>query len=848
PLYVVDGSPVDGISGINPNQIESMSVLKGATAAALYGLRASHGVILISTKRGAGGEMNMPTLAFTSSYSFDRMAIYPELQKTYAQGAAGVFQPFGSSSYGPKISEMGTYTNQLGEQEVAAAYDNLKNVFRTGGTYEGNLSLSNRFDKGNYSVGVGYSGQTGIVPNTDYKKISLNLASDYKIYKHLTLSTAFNYAAIEQNPNPVNSIFWGLIFCPPSYDLKHKPTHIQGNPYQQINFRGQHDNPLWSLENNSLNVQTSSLITSNSLNYNPLKWLNLNYRFGYNESETNNKLVYGFGSANAGGRTVPPGGGQVNEGMSRTRSINANFLATVNQMIGDKLDVEILAGHEFYNYEYKSLSTTGTGFTIPSLQDLSNCSTITSSHYWGKSRSYALFGSLNLDYAKMLDLSFTVRNDVVSNMPRDQRSFLYPSVGLGFVFTEATKNIKPDFLDFGKVRVSYAEVGQAGGIYSTSTVFVRGGGSNYPFPYQGVNAFTLSSALKSTNLVPENTKSWEAGLNLVFFKNRLNFDYTYFNSISVGQIFSVPVSIATGFSSEVRNAGEMTNHGNEIELNIKPVVSIDFSWDFATNFTAYTNKVSKLAEGVDELTLGSNPDLTYSVARVGESYPILRGYGFVHDPATGKIVVESNTASAKYGMPLRSPSADVIFGKANPDFEIDFLNTFRYKNISLFIQVDWRHGGKIASGETRLARLYGTSKDTENRDEPFQFPNAVKGSYVAGNLVVEGDNDIILPTHGSAYWANNMDLIWENNVFDASFIRLREVRMDYTLSANFLSRFNIKSAIVFVMGRNLWLIKSGLPYFDPEMSAGTGNDQGYTSNAMTYPQIASFGFGIDLKF
>ena len=214
----------------------------------------------------------------------------------------------------------------------------------------------------------------------------------------------------------------------------------------------------------------------------------------------------------------------------------------------------------------------------------------------------------------------------------------------------------------------------------------------------------------------------------------------------------------------------------------------------------------------------------------------------------GKVVVESNPASSTYGMPLRSPAANIIFGKANPDFEVNFLNTIRYKFFSLFFQVDWRQGGVIASGETRLARVYGTGKDTEDRDEPYVYPDAVKGTYVSGNLVIEGNNDIVIPSRGANYWQVAMDKIWENNVFDASFIRLREVRINYNLPADFLSRNNIKGASVFVMGRNLWLIKSGLPYYDPEMSAGTGNAQGYTSNAMTYPQIASFGFGVDLVF
>lgn len=849
PLYVVDGTPVqDAYSKINPNEIENISILKGATAAALYGLRASNGVILITTKKGKGNAMNRPTITISSNYSFDRMAVYPEMQMEYGQGLNGIYSPYGSTSWGPKISEWGTYTNQLGEQEEAKAYNNIKNVFQTGYTNENHLSLSNRFDKGNYSVGFGYSGQEGIVPNTSYNRKTLNVASDYEIFKNFTVSTVINYALVESNPNPNNNIFWGLVNCPPSYDLAHKPTHTEDDPYYQINFRGQHDNPLWSLDNNSVERDISSFFASPSLNYKPLKWLNLNYKVGYEENNTISKTVYELGSALASGRTNPPSGGLIAESMANRKTLNSIFLARVNYNITDKLDFELLAGHEYYNYNYQSLSTTGRNFTVGGFHALSNCADITSSHYLGRYRSYALFGNLNVNYAKVLNLTLSARNDVVSSMPRDHRSFLYPSAGLGFAFSELF-NSKPGFFEFGRVRVNYAEVGQAGSIYSTSNVYAVASQGTFAFPYNGINAYTQSSSLKSTDLRPENTESWEIGTNLIFFKNRVNFDYTYYNILSEGQIFSVPISNTTGYSSETRNAGVMTNKGHEIQLSIKPIMKEDLNWDITTNFTSYTNKVKSLAEGVDELVLGSNVDAGYCVARAGECYPLVRGYGFVREEGTGKIVIESDPASSKYGVPLRSPSADVIFGKAYPDFEINFMSTIRYKNLSLYAQVDWRQGGIIVSGETRLARIYGTALETgDGRDDDFVYPNAVKGTYQGDQLVIEGDNDIVLHGRGySNYW-QPMDLIWENNAFDASFVRLREVRFNYDIPRSLLTKCFIQSASVYMIGRNLWLIYSGLPNFDPEMSIGTGNAQGLTSNTMTYPQIRNIGFGIQLTF
>jgi len=847
PLFVVDGSPIDAnvALNINPNEIESMNVLKGATASALYGLRASNGVILIETKRGRYNQMYVPTITINSTYSFDRLAVYPELQTSYGQGVRGNFDPYSAYSFGPKISEWGTYVNQLGEQEVARAYDNVRSFFRTGGTLDSHISVSNKFDRGNYSIGVAYSDQQGIIPKTEFNRIAVTIGGDYKITKNLDISTSVNYSdnGIDsfKEEGGSGSLFYAAYGAPPSYDYKNKPTHVEGNPYQQINFRGQHDNIYWILDNSGDVSKTSTLIGSVNLNYNPLKWLKLNYRIGLDQISGTNKQVYGFGSGATAGRTVPPSGGQVSEGQNTSRSINSTFLSIINHKIADVIDLEFLAGNEFYDYDYRSLSATGTGFTIPDLHHLSNCNVITNSQYWGRKRTYAFFGNLNLNYSDMISLTVSARNDVVSNMPRDNRSFFYPSIGLGFVFTEAMD--MPDFITFGKIRASYAQVGQAGGIYNTSTVYTRSGAGRFPFPYQGINAFSRSSNLKSTDLEPENTKSWEVGANIIFFQNRINLDYSYYNSRSEGQIFSVPVSITTGFASETRNAGEMKNHGHELVLGIKPVVINDFIWDITTNFTAFTNKVTKLAEGVDELSLGGASYVAYVVAREKEHYPVLRGYGYARDPE-GRIVVNS-VEGTNYGVPLRTPSADIIFGKADPDFEINFLNTLKYRSFTLYTQIDWREGGVIGSGDIRLQKLYGTFYDTKFREEDYLEPNSVKGYYDSeGKLVILGENDIVIKRDYD-YW-RTMDGLGEQNVYDASFIRVREIKLNFDVPAKLLGRIKIKSASVYAVGRNLWLIKSGLPYYDPEMNNSTGNDIGYTSTA--YPQISNYGLGLNLVF
>ncbi len=846
PLYIVDGFPVDGTISLDldPNEIENISVLKGATAAALYGLRASNGVILISTKRGKGNQKNKPVITLSSNYSFDRLSVYPETQMVYGQGI-NKFDAYSAYAWGLKISEMGTYTNQLGEQEEAKAYDNARDFFKTGGTLNSNINISNRFDKGNYSIGVGYADQTGIVPNTDFDRISVKLAGDYNISEKIKIGTLVNYSTYKTNGTNQSggnsSVFYAAFDTPPSYNLKGKPPHVEGNEYQQINFRGSHDNIYWAVEHNVMESNTSSLIGSVSFDYSPVEWLNFNYRAGVDDVATDGLTVYELGSGNTGGRTTPPSGGQLTESMTKTRNFNSTFIASLKKQLTEKLDLDFMLGHEFYDYNHKSLSSTGNDFTIGGFHQLSNCNSITSEKYLGRKRSYAFFSNLNVGYQNMLFLTLTGRNDVVSNMPRDNRSFFYPSIGLGFIFTEAL-HLNPEFLSFGKIRTSYAEVGQAGSIYATNTTFTSGSASGFSFPFNGVNAFTMGNSLKSADLEPENTKSIEIGLNLGLLKSRINLDYTFYHSKSDGQIFSVPVSSATGYTTETRNAGEMLNQGHEVILNLKLVESKKFKWDFTTNFTSYISKVEKLAEGIDMLTLGGSR--VSIVAMEGEEYPVLRGTGYARDPETGKIVVLSTTSSASYGMPLQS-TGDIDLGKANPDFEVNFLNTFQYKNISLYAQIDWREGGKIASGNSRLSKLYGTHYDTQFREEDY-VEDAVKGYYDSnGALVTEGENDIVIK-RGYQYYAKVMDPIRESNVYDASFIRLREVKINYDLPSGLLRKFYIQNASVYVIGRNLWLIQSGLPHYDPEMSDTAGNAIGETYT--DYPQTSSFGFGINLTF
>jgi TonB-linked SusC/RagA family outer membrane protein len=856
PLYVVDGFPISGrIVDINPNDIESISVLKGATAAALYGLRASNGVIVITTKRGASGTANKPTITVDQNFTYEDLTRFPKLQTTYGQGEGGRFVNNSTFSWGPRIDTMGTYINQLGEPEQAAVYDNPGNFFVNGKTYNLNIDVSNKFDRGNYSVGLGYVNQKGTIPTAEFERLNFKAASDYnlsgkvKIGSSITFSHTKDSRVVDGSGN--SSLFYAAFFAPVTYDLKNKPIARPDDPYNQINFRGGHDNIYWSIKNNS-NIGTVLRTIGNTyIEYKPLSWLTFQSRAGVDYSVNNRKTVLSLGSGATGGRTNPPSGGQIVDFGQTQQQFNIVSTLTANKSLTKDIGMNLVLGNEFLDTYSRSLTITGNSIVIGGFNHISNTSVQIPNENVSRGRLVGFFANGEFSYKNYLFLNASIRNDVVSNMPVDNNSFLYPSIGAGFVFTDAF-NISSDILSYGKVRASFAEVGQAGPLFVSQNVYVRGnivdafGAGNFQFPFSGLTAFTIDRNLVS-NIRPENIRTTEFGFDLRFFKNRVGIDYTYYSTLSAGQIFRVPLAFSTGFSTELRNSGSMSVKGHEVVLNTTPVKTAKVTWDFITNFTTFDNRVVELAEGIQRLTLGGFR--AQIIAERGKPYPSLIGSAFARD-ANNNIVVDSRQTlpngnpNPAYGMPLRSLEQNKFLGKVNPDFEFNFINNVRYNQFSLGIQFDWRQGGFISSGLNRLGKLYGMLYETSNRENTQVFPGS-KGFYDAnGNLVVLGPNDIPI-VKGEYFYRTVMDPIIESNVYSATFVRLRELRIAYDFKPKFLERFKMRGASFYLVGRNLWL-RSALPNVDPEMDSGSGNVRG--EEYLVVPQTANYGIGLNIIF
>lgn len=859
PIYIVDGQIIDGNAGdLNPNDIENINILKGANASALYGMLAANGAIVITTKNGAGLKKGSPVIRMETSYNVDQITRFPDTQTIYAQGDNGRFNPFSGNSWGPRIDTMGSYINQLGDSEQASVYDNARQFFRNGGTYSANLDIGKSFEDGSFNLGTSYVNQQGIVSGTDFKRFTLKFGGTFDLNPKLKVGASANLSTSNSNGVPPygnSNLFYAAFFTPPTYNLKDKPISIPGNPYQQINYRSAHDNIYWSLAHNSNRNDRTRVFGNFFANYKPSDWLSLNFRLGNDFFANTRKEVLSLGSGGTGGRTNPPGGGRITNGSSTTNVLNSNLNATLSRTFG-QFDFQALLGGDLYHNYSLSNTSTGDNIIVGGFDNISNTTARNINESISRRRIAGFYGNLDVSWQNTVYLNLTGRKDKVSNLPSGNRSFFYPSVGTGIVLTEFL-NIPDKLISFAKIRASYAESGQAGNIYVQDMVFLNNGigqgrsAGNFVFPFEGINAFAQSSVLIARDLKPENTRIAEFGFDVRLLNNRLSLDYTYFSSKTENQIFDVPVPVSTGFSVERRNGGAVSSKGHEIMITGKPLTGSGLNWDVTLNFSSYQNIVNSLAEGIERMTLSSTlaPDV---VIERGRPYPIIRGTAYARDPDSDMIVVDSQerlpngTINPHYGMPLQA-SLPKELGTSVPDFEIGFINSFRYRSLSLDIQIDWRKGGQMYSSFNRLGSLYGMTSETINREPDNELVlHAKKGFFDSnGNLVVEGHNDIEI-VKGAAYYTGRPNTIHEAHVYDASFIRLREVRIAYSIPSRWVNKKIFKEGSVYLTGRNLAL-RSNVPNHDPEESSISGSSAG-TGQHLTYAQIRSFGGGIQMKF
>jgi TonB-linked SusC/RagA family outer membrane protein len=867
PLFVIDGIILDNststlgagsgynvrsvgnrVSDINPEDIETINVLKGGAATALYGLRGANGVVVITTKKGRGDGVRVN---LSSTYGFDKINKTPEIQKIYTAGILGVYTPIGlGPAWGPTIAEAkaGTGPGNVAPDPTHQdfIYDNYKQAYNTGKQFRQSVNMTGGTEAARYFASLSYFDQEGMLPFTDYKNISARLNTDVRISSKIRASLNMSYTNSGGYRYDADRFGESLAYFSGRWNVR---DYL--NPDGTQLWRGT-NNPIYGAYTNRLKDNVDRIVGGIALTYTPLPWLNFNYRVGGDTySENRFRTAPGLRGI-VGERSYDNAEGFVGEYNTRYRAINSTFIATLTANLTKNITSSLRLGHELFDRRTVSRGVLGSRLNVYDWFNLNNAAVLQSSDNSSQYRLMGIFGEATFDYKTFLFLSITGRNDITSSLRKPNNSFFYPSVSLSYVFSE---NINlPEFISYGKARVSYAKIGKDALPYSTST-----GYSAYTSLPAGTTGFTRGANLGDPNLRPEFTNTVEAGLEMNFLKNRVGFDVTYYHSLSEDQIINVNVSSATGYVRAAVNSGSMRNKGIELMLRGTPIKKADFQWDANLNFSANKNTVVSIREGLTEIPYGGasggylNSPVTMKLIP-GEAYGNIYGTHFLRyygndkeDPTrTDKsrpMVIGAN------GFPVLAPvSSQKLLGNSQPDWIAGLTNTFTYKSFTLSALMDARWGFEKFNRLENFFAAFGIADYTADRRSYRVFegvlangtPNT-KRVWLDQGMGPDGVN------YGEGYYRNYYRAISEPFVTDASWIRLRSLSISYSLPQKAIPGKVIKNASFAVTGNNLWLYTKyyGL---DPESVSADSGSNVDGSAGFTYPAARTILFSINVGF
>lgn len=885
PLFVVDGVPINnseignGVGGIdqanraidiNPNDIASITVLKGPSATALYGVRAANGAIVITTKAGQKGK---PVVNITARYSIDQMNKVPERQSTYAQGRPSGGVPIWRGphtgegfSWGPAIADLeydgSEYDYDVNGQLVAAgtgngvpanAYDAF-DFFVNGNTYDLNASVSGGTDAVRYFISAGQLESNGIVPNATFKRTSFRVKADASLTEKLTASMSANYVnsggfRVQRGSN-IQGVMLGLLRNTPTFDIGNgkigqeaaddPSSYVLADGRQRSYRAGIYDNPYWVVNKNPSVDDVNRIIGYVSLGYEFTDWLNLTLKTGVDH----------YTDRRNGALDINPGRsvGSVSQRFYSNTDLNTDLLLSFRKDISDNFGVAATVGANSFATDFYSHGSDGATLSAPNFYHISNAADITAFEGISRKRLFGVYGTVDFNYSDYLFLNLTARNDWSSSLPADNNTFQSYSASLGFAITEALQMQANPILSYAKLRASYGVVGNDAPIYATANYFGQAfsGGDGFisgiTFPSFGTNAFERNTGLGNDKIVPETTTTWEVGGEFKFLKGRVGLDVTYFNSESKDQIISVQLPSSTGFTSVIQNAGVISNKGWEIIGDVSPVRGNNFNWDITVNFTAMENTVEELAEGVDNIFLAGFTS-TQSVVIPGQPFGSIWGDGFQRTD-DGTLIIDAN------GWPLASPEKQIL-GDPNPDWTMGVRNTFSFKGVTLSALLDFRQGGDMWCGTCGVMGYFGmTEQSAAERNDVVVFDGVVNTGTAEDPKYEQNSTAVALadPANGlGSYYRVRYGFGYsEMNIFDTSWIRLRELTLGYSLPSSMLSGTFIGGVDITLTGRNLWL-STDYPGIDPETNL-TGTSNGFGLDYFNMPNAKSYSATVKLTF
>ena len=894
---------------LNSEDIENISVLKGAAATAIYGTAGAGGVILITTKKGSKGQKLQ--VSVSTQIAFDEVSRLTSLQNTYAQGRVigGVPVWRGpetgeSGSWGPRLSDLeystssanynalttsgnfgrafdntGTYrwdnngylvAKGSGNGTPANDYNNRnsREFFKTGTALTNNISISGSTEKMTFRFSASDLRQQGIVPNEEYNRRTFNLSSTLKANDKLSFESAINYTRsdfnrIQQGSN-TSGLLLGLYRTPASFDnsngLGATAAVDNASAYEfadrsQRNYRGGggYDNPYWTVNNAPGDEEVHRVFGSFKANYNYNQWINFGFNAGVDVTSDNRKQSFEIGSrTNATGRILIDN--------FLTRQSDINLFVTGDGELSEDFSFNYLVGANLFSFVRDRTNTTGIGLTFPGFMDISNTATILGSEDKTRYRTMGVFLNTQVGYKNMAYLNFSARQDYDSRLRipgqafnASDISFFYPSISGSFIFTEAMP--KNDILTFGKVRASWAQVGSPPPFaYLTSTSYevgvVDGGwGNGISFPIGGITSFELDNLAGNPSLKPEITTTKEYGLDLRFWGNKLTMDIAYFQNETDGAILNASLPASTGFTSKWVNAGIMTGDGWEITIGAKPISTEDFSWDTTINWSTNETIVKQLAPGIERLFLaGFATAGSYLVE--GLPYGAIVGGAYLREEAG---TATDTSLSIPGGAIVIDPATGYqdtdnkqrVIGNPNPDFIMGWNNTLRYKDFSLSFLLDWKKGGDVWNGTAWALSFFGRSELTAQTRE--ETPIVLDGVLPNGS---GGFTPNTIPiVRDRSYWTSavgGFGSVGEQFVDDGGWVRLRELSLSYQLPKSIFKNMLIESGYITFTGRNLWL-DTKYNGVDPETSlTGNGNGQGF--DYFNNPGTKSYMFKVGLNF
>jgi TonB-linked SusC/RagA family outer membrane protein len=859
PLFIVDGLPIDNSSrdnvtgldygnraaDVDPNNIESITVLKGPNAAAVYGSRAANGAVVITTKSGRSSQGKGITA--TVGVTFDTPLRLPDYHNEYGQGFGGEFSYLdgrgnglfdnADESWGPKLD--GRLIDQFtGKQQPWVAHpNNVRDFFELGRSSFVNASFSRAGERSNLRLSVSRNDMNGMAPGNTLATTSMALKGGVELTERLSANASINYINRLGDNRPGigydgDNFMQQFVWFGRQVDIKALKSQVVNPDGSQYSWNmAYHDNPYWIQNVNKNWDSRNRVIGSMDLVYQATDWMTAMVRVGQDYRNDFTKRTFAAGTH---GVSFAQGG--FNEGTGTRTEQNTEFVLTAMRQLNPDLTMTATFGGNRRVNEINLSNVSVGALKVPGIYSLNNAGqTPNNTFTYNKKQVNSLRGTLTTNYKGFWSVDMTANNDWSSTLPKENASYFYPSISSAFVFSDAF-GLESNFFSSGKIRASWAQVGNDTDPYQLATTIASA------TPFNTIPAYRVRTTLSNPHLKPEETNSVEFGTDLGFFNERLGLVATYYDSKTRNQILNVQTSGASGYPNRLINAGEVRSWGVELQLNTTPLqLDNGFRWDMTVNFDKNNNEVTELYGEMLAQNLGNSYWSMDIQARKGRPYGVLFGNGFWRDD-DGNLFVDAD------GIPMHDPDKRVL-GNYNPKWSAGLSNRFSYKNLDFSFLVDGKYGGEIFSTTIWFGQYAGVLKETRRgREVDFEEPGLkITGIYGPG-VEVDGvdvsgkpvtTEGILAEDYYGSLFGNH-----EAGIVDASFLKLREVRLGYRVPQSLLNRLGFSSMNVAVVGKNL-LLRSKAPHIDPETAFNATNVQGIEFGQ--FPTARSIGFTVSVQ-